>query len=301
MSDIPKRITDKFWAYVTTGGTDQCWPWLGHRGTKGYGAVQWHENGKSGYARAHRVAWALHNKRPIPEGMHVLHSCDNPACVNPFHLRIGTNTDNVADRTARNRHARIRGEESTSSKLTEEAVRNLLNLRVSGISFSELAEAFLLDKKTVQDICRGKAWPHMIGSPGAPTYEQLAAASTPTRNGGTLTTEDAIAIMKRLADGDSGKQIAQAFGIHFASVSDIKHGKTWAHLAGVDGNPTIEQMQTAKPKSKMVAKLDAEKARQIKLRLKAGEGLSSIARAFGVSPGAVSHIKQGRTWGEIQV
>ena len=75
--------------------TTACWEWTGARNRGGYGI--------KGRRLAHRLAWSEANGRPVPDGMLVLHSCDNPPCVNPAHLRIGTVADNAADRVARNR------------------------------------------------------------------------------------------------------------------------------------------------------------------------------------------------------
>ena len=75
-----------------------CWLWQGARSSKGYGSVRY-----SGRAiGAHRLSWLLH-KGPIPDGLHVLHSCDTPACLNPEHLFLGSNQDNVTDKIAKGR------------------------------------------------------------------------------------------------------------------------------------------------------------------------------------------------------
>jgi DNA-binding NarL/FixJ family response regulator len=121
------------------------------------------------------------------------------------------------------------------------------------------------------------------------------------RSGNRMVESQAIEAMKLLAEGYSGKDIAKRLNVHFASISDIKLGRSWAHLAGADGNPTLHQMQTAEPKSAFVAKFDAEKARIAKLRLAAGEAPKAIAKSMGVSPGAIYHIKTGRTWSEIDI
>jgi hypothetical protein len=87
------RAAMLFWSRVTK--TEGCWEWKGKSAPLGYGHVQ--------KTYAHRRAWELHFG-PIPDGLWVLHSCDNPICVNPSHLRLGTPVDNVRDRQERGRH-----------------------------------------------------------------------------------------------------------------------------------------------------------------------------------------------------
>jgi hypothetical protein len=72
-----------------------CWPWTGKIATNGYGYLD--------NMLAHRASWLIHHG-PIPEGLQVLHHCDNPRCVNPDHLWLGTQADNVADMMAKGRH-----------------------------------------------------------------------------------------------------------------------------------------------------------------------------------------------------
>lgn len=103
-----------FWASVDRKGQNDCWFWTGRIGNTGYGKIK--INGL--IVGAHRVSWELHNGR-IPDGLFVLHSCDNKACVNPAHLRVGTHDDNMRDCSERKRlpNARkthcIRGHEFT--------------------------------------------------------------------------------------------------------------------------------------------------------------------------------------------
>lgn len=98
----PKLPLDEaLWGRVDrSGGADACWTWTAGVEQDGYG-ILW--RGKT-YLRAHRVSWELAHG-PIPEGMNVLHRCDVPACVNPAHLFLGTQQDNVADRHAKGRDA----------------------------------------------------------------------------------------------------------------------------------------------------------------------------------------------------
>jgi hypothetical protein len=128
------------------------WPLV--KDADGYGAVK-----KGGaYVRAHRFFYELFVGQ-IPAGMHVLHSCDNRACVNPSHLFIGTHADNMADRKAKLRYER--GEQKSNAKLCDEDVRFI---RKSTMTLRELAQKFGVCKSVVHDIKTGKTWRHVCSS-----------------------------------------------------------------------------------------------------------------------------------------
>lgn len=89
-------IESRFWSRVRKGSA--CWEWVGARHTGGYGAIS--VNGHQ--ERAHRVSWMIHHGE-IPDGLWVLHRCDNPPCVNPAHLFVGSDADNLSDAIAKGR------------------------------------------------------------------------------------------------------------------------------------------------------------------------------------------------------
>lgn len=95
---VPRPVVERLAARAIVGGPDECWLWQGAtNGTNDYGTLG--IRGRTLYA--HRVAWEEANGRPVPAGLVVRHSCDNPPCINPAHLDVGTQQDNVDDMMAR--------------------------------------------------------------------------------------------------------------------------------------------------------------------------------------------------------
>jgi len=128
-----------------------CWVWRFSVTNQGYPSLT-HNNER---VKGHRLAYRTF-VGPIPEGAHVLHRCDNRRCINPDHLRLGTNADNVLDRNSRGRQAR--GESSGSARITESDVRLI---RSSGLTNRELGEMLGLARHTVCGIRNGRSWKHV--------------------------------------------------------------------------------------------------------------------------------------------
>lgn len=145
---MPKRRGDLATAFNQYGWTviGECWMWDGPPGA-GYGRV--HGMG------AHRASYLIHHG-PIPDGQHVLHSCDTPGCVSPDHLSAGTHQDNMRDRNSRGRTAI--GEQS-GHKLTESEVQAIL---ASSDSTRTLARRYGVSNVQVGRIKRGESWSHLL-------------------------------------------------------------------------------------------------------------------------------------------
>ena len=143
----------RFWSYVDRSG--ECWTWLGHKNPKGYGSFSF----RSRSVRAHRFVWEL-TRGPIPEGLWVLHHCDNPACVNPSHLWLGDNTDNTRDR--QNKRRQTVGESHGRARLTEQQVREIRHASACGTtSTTELAAQLGITPQHVLRIVSHRRWQHV--------------------------------------------------------------------------------------------------------------------------------------------
>lgn len=150
MSDVAQR----FWSKANKGGG--CWLWEARVTRDGYGkfTVGSSKDGTKATVYAHRYAYELANG-PIPKGLHVCHSCDVPACVNPAHLWLGTNADNVADKVAKGRHHNCAGEHNGNAKLSDAQVTAIRAMRMSGTRRRELAERFGCAPGYVSKLVRG--------------------------------------------------------------------------------------------------------------------------------------------------
>lgn len=165
----PATIERRFWRKVDrngptvphVAGITPCWIWTGNLNSSGYGRFG------SGLAvqLAHRVSWEL-THGPIPDGFSVLHRCDNPPCVRPDHLFLGTYSDNGRDMAAKGRgggayFADRTGTKNHSAKLNDEAVREVRRLLATGHSDAAIGRRFQVSPDTIRRIKRGEIWKHV--------------------------------------------------------------------------------------------------------------------------------------------
>ena len=141
----------RFWDKVDKSG--DCWEWTACKDRGGYGKLG--RNGKT--VKAHRLSWELANG-PIPEGMHVCHKCDNPACCNPAHLFLGTPADNARDMKNKGRAAK--GERNGQAKLDEDKVQ-VIKLLKGRMTQEAIGGLFGVKQNQVSRIHSGKRWSHV--------------------------------------------------------------------------------------------------------------------------------------------
>jgi hypothetical protein len=142
----------RFWSRVKI--IKNCWEWTGSRHRQGYGRVGYLGN-RAAYT--HRVSYQLVNGK-IKKGLNVLHRCDNPPCVNPDHLFLGTQSDNAYDMFSKNRGNRARGEKNSKARLIDSQVRRV---KYGSEPLASLAREFSVTYQTLHYIRGGKTWKHI--------------------------------------------------------------------------------------------------------------------------------------------
>jgi hypothetical protein len=149
----PKDPAVRFFAKVIRHeNPDVCWGWSGAKHRYGYGRMQW----KGAVVEAHRISFEIHSGQPIPAGMEVCHSCDNPVCSNPNHLFLGTNSDNRADSVRKSRHGF--GVRLKQAKLNPDSVQDIRRRHQSGESMYRLAKLFHVSFRTIHDAVKRITW-----------------------------------------------------------------------------------------------------------------------------------------------
>jgi HNH endonuclease len=155
MSGRFETLDKRFWSKVEK--KEGCWEWTAARLLNGYGVVAL---GKCMWL-AHRASWLLHYGE-IPQGMLVLHHCDNRGCVRPDHLFLGTNQDNVRDMLSKGRQIKaqpkLRGENHRDAKLTWKQVTEARRLHSQGRSIHSLARQYAVSKPAMSAIIRHRTW-----------------------------------------------------------------------------------------------------------------------------------------------
>ena len=249
MDFLTDRDISRFWGKIDVRGDDECWPWVAKaRHHFGYGMLKVREHGN---VSASRISCFLYHGEPPHEGAKCLHSCDNPSCCNPHHLRWGTQADNVKDAIDRKRNsppprvwdnpewaeatinALPRGEGKINAKLTDEIVREIWNLHLSGLSTAEICKRTGAGKYPVADLCRGRTWRHL---PDAPSLDELKKGGVRRGHNQFSRGEDTRAlspktkipsseiptILKRIKNGETYAAIGETYGVKKSAIWAIR-------------------------------------------------------------------------------
>lgn len=148
---------------LVAGLDSPCWRWTGAKHEFGYGLLN-SGGPKARVLRAHRLRYEMH-VGAIPDGMLVLHRCDNPECSNPEHLFLGTNADNMRDMGDKARSkfhkARFRGIEHGMAKLTDDVVRSIRADRAQGCTYDALAARYSISRSLACQVALRRIWKHV--------------------------------------------------------------------------------------------------------------------------------------------
>jgi hypothetical protein len=224
---------EKFWKHVIVGPKDKCWPW------KGIGKNRYGQMLVNGTVRsAHRLSYEIHNG-PIPDGLFVCHKCDNPPCVNPEHLFLGTNLDNVRDAMQKGR-AKMppindnSGERCGTSKLTSAQVLEIARRIDAGELHKDLSAKFGVSSSVISRINTGRRWSSVTGRSivNSKEWRKLPRPETSGEKHPRhkLTQGNIFEICKRLDSGESQRKIATIIGVSRAAIESIDQGKSWGWL-----------------------------------------------------------------------
>ena len=280
---------DRFWDKVNAGRPDDCWEWTGGRHPAGYG-VFWH-SGKN--IRANRMALILTVGAPPSRDAMALHSCDNPPCCNPAHLRWGSAMDNHDDRVMRK--GPMHGEKSAVATITDEIASSIMRMRIEGLGIPGIARRLGLSETLVENVYTGSSWSHLHGVDGNPTLAQLKAARSRVRRKAAnriLTDAMVDGIFAARMRGEGIEEISARLGVPKGTISPVFCGLAFAERLGKHGNPTFEELRSvrAAPKNHKLTEDDI-----VEIRSLLGQGYlgMDIAKRYGVSKATISNIKRG--------
>lgn len=256
-----EKMLQKFWARVAVCEHGHackacCWLWQGGTTRGGYGsmALYWgsYPPGTPHYQqkRAHRMCWDI-VYGPIPDGLWVLHNCpggDNPLCVNPAHLWLGTPDDNQKDsmrtgtRPTGDKHglrlhpeAVTRGERSGVTHLSDNDVYAIRAYGRLGYSQTHLAKAFDISSGNVGSILRRRSWAHLPEREDDHFINTLGPSKDSRHRGETiswskLTEQNVLEIRALAAQGWYQRQLAQRYGVSKSLIGFVVTRKLWKHL-----------------------------------------------------------------------
>jgi len=206
LAHIDDKVKERFFSKINILNNG-CHQWTGAHSC-GYGTISIMNKTK----KTHRLAWIIANNKEIPEGMCICHYCDNGLCVNPAHLFLGTNQDNMRDMVEKGRYKNGR------ARLKEKDVKRIYNLYDKGKSYKDIIHIFGIDATSFWRVISGKQWKKLFKK-----YNRIYIPPY-------LTAQQIYQIYKLCDNNIDNITIARLFHIDASTVSRIKSGKRHKNL-----------------------------------------------------------------------
>jgi len=208
----------------------ECWEWIRGKSSKGYGEFIY----KNKSVLAHRASYLIY-KGEISDEMFVCHTCDNRRCVNPDHLFLGTAQENTNDMIKKGRM--LCGENTVLSKLTNEDVKEIFNLRHKGEKYRDICKKFSIKKHTVYEILTHRKWKHakewfseeFLSKIYSMTPDESNQIGSGCHNA-KLNNEKVREIRQKYEKGKKMLELAKEYGVSDGTIYDIVYFRTWKHI-----------------------------------------------------------------------
>jgi hypothetical protein len=228
-----ETFNERFWKRVNKNGPvpehashlGNCWVWTGGRTRHGYGVVS---IGDKTIALAHRVSFAMEHGS-IDNKLHTLHQCDNPPCIRPSHLKLGTPFDNARDCSIKERCGNM--------KLTNDQIGQIRKLAMDGIRPEEIANKFGIQIRTAELIILGhcRKHVHQLSEEQIVKIKKINKLRGKYKRGSVnpgakLTEHDVFSIRCRISAGEHQRVIAKSFNVSQATINLIANRKRWIHV-----------------------------------------------------------------------
>lgn len=237
---MDSKIISRFWKKVDKNGPvpshvqhlGPCWRWTGKLRKPQFGGYGVFVTSQRREVRAHRFSWQLHNVSEPGQRL-VCHGCDNPACVNPTHLFLGTQLDNVRDAISKRRNSPppVRtGEANNRAKLTADVVLAVRRAYAAGETQQAIGDRFGMRQTEVSNIVLCKIWKHLPGAAPQKREANRAATTGANNHNAKMTPERVREMRQQYQDGSSKADLARNFGVNPTTVQSIVNRLTWRHV-----------------------------------------------------------------------
>lgn len=286
-------LHDRFWEKVDVRGNDECWNWMAGRSSNRYGCIK--VGGKKGKdLKAHRVQMIWQGVEI--DGKVVRHRCDNPMCVNPKHLEVGTQYDNIQDMMQRNRNNQPSGEWNGMAKLSSSAVRQIRERLRDGETVSSIARSLNANHLLIYNIAVRKTYPKVAEDV---VYAQPSLLGSCNPNS-KASDEDVAAMRRCYMEVKSYNEVARRFGVSRLLAMRCITGKRWNRV--VLGESPIPNRSG--PRQQIASrKLSDDQVREILAIPRNGEGCMTrpdIAAKYGISTSLVDGIRSGKFYSWVK-